>query len=158
MKRAQLRLRISPGLIRAEAVHRQGIVWAGESAYDEPASLTEAVAQLAVAPTVPCRSVTVTLLQPLVQLRTIHGLPPVRSPVLAEVIAHQAGRFFRKNGVALVTDATWVPNGGAPVARAAAVGEPIVEAIAAGARAAGLVLESITAEGEGSTPRSTAVE
>ena len=139
-----LRLRIAPGVIHAEASLRRELVWVGEAPFDDPAGLSGAIAALAAAPSVPCRRLVVTIAPPLVQLRTIAGLPPVRPALLAGVVSHQACRFFRKNGVPLVTDAVWVSNGGAPLARAAAIGEPVVEAIAAGARAAGLVLETIS--------------
>src|SRR5207249_299653 len=81
--------------------------------------------------------------RPPVQLRTLSELPPVKPRHLAALVAQQAGRFFRKNGQPLVTDATWVGKGATRVADAAAVEEPLVEAIAAGARAAGLWLEMI---------------
>ena len=58
--------------------------------------------------------------RPPVQLRTLSDLPPVKPRALAALVAHQADRFFRKNGRPLATDAVWVVNGAAPVARAAA--------------------------------------
>src|SRR5205807_7407643 len=64
------------------------------------------------------------------------------------LVARQAGRFFRGNGHPLVTDAAWVGGTTSGVARAAAVEEPVAEAIAAGARAAGLWLVALApAEG-----------
>jgi hypothetical protein len=62
-------------------------------------------------------------------------------------VANQAGRFFRRNGAPLVTDATWVTNGTGRVTHAAAVEEPLVLAIVAGAAEAGLAVESIIAAG-----------
>jgi hypothetical protein len=85
----------------------------------------------------------VSLERPPVQLRTLTALPPVKPRHLAALVAQQSGRFFRKNGQPLVTDAAWVGKGTTRVAHAAAVEEPLVEAIAAGARAAGLWLETI---------------
>src|SRR2546422_2041413 len=82
------------------------------------------------------------------QMRTLTDLPPVKPRALRALVAHQASRFFRCNGHALVTDATWIENGTARAARAAAVEEPVAEAIAAGARAAGLVLETVAPAGE----------
>jgi hypothetical protein len=67
------------------------------------------------------------------------------------MIGEQAGRFFRRNGDALVTDATRVRVGATTVVRAAAVDEPLVEAIGAGARAAGLWLESMAPAEAGTT-------
>jgi general secretion pathway protein L len=80
-----------------------------------------------------------------VQVRALEHLPPVKDSALKQLVAQQAGRFFRKNGKPLITDAVWMQRGRGQegVAQAAAVEEPWIEAIAAGARAAGLVLEEI---------------
>ncbi len=85
-----------------------------------------------------------TLEHPPVQLRTLSNLPPVKPRELAALVTHQADRFFRKNGTPLATDAVWVANGAARMARAAAVEERLVEVILAGARAAGLSVRGIT--------------
>src|SRR2546422_2086538 len=45
------------------------------------------------------------------QMRTLTDLPPVKPRALRALVAHQASRFFRCNGHALVTDATWIENG-----------------------------------------------
>jgi hypothetical protein len=90
----------------------------------------------------------VALDRPPVQLRSLTDLPPVKPRHLAALVAQQAGRFFRKNGQALITAAAWVGKGSTRVAHAAAVEETLVEAIAAGARAAGLWLERIAPAGE----------
>ena len=55
---------------------------------------------------------TVALEPPLVQVRTLADLPPVRPADLATLVAAQASRYFRKNGGALVTDAVWVRRDG----------------------------------------------
>ncbi len=105
--------------------------------------MEETIARLAAELPQPGRRVTVRLERPLVQLRTIRDLPPVRAALLPQLVAAQERRFFRRNGRPLVTDAVWVGDHGARVARAAAVEQPVVEAIAAGARAAGLFLVAI---------------
>src|SRR5207249_9341128 len=94
-----------------------------------------------------CRRLRVTLQRPPAQTRTLSDLPPVRDRELASLVANQAGRFFRRNGAALVTDATWVTNDVGRVTQAAAVEEPLVLAIVAGAREAGLVVDRITPAG-----------
>jgi len=71
----------------------------------------------------------------------------VRDRELAALVAQQAGRFFRRNGAPLVTDAAWVTNGTGRVTHAAAVDEPLVLAIVAGAAQASLVVDSITPAG-----------
>ena len=142
-----LHLIVGDSIVRAEALRSGVAVWAGEATYDSPNDLTEVVARLAAAPTERCRRLRVTLERPPAQTRTLTDLPPVRERELASLVANQAGRFFRRNGAPLVTDATWVSNGAGRVTHAAAVEEPLVLAIVAGAVEAGLVVESITAAG-----------
>ena len=138
-----LRLRVGRSALHAEAVRTGVVTWAGETAYAEVTELADAIARLAAEAPAGCRQLTVVLERPPAQLRTLPDLPPVKARQLAALVAQQAGRFFRKNGRALVTDAAWVGKEAPGVARAAAVEEPLVEAIAAGARAAGLWLETI---------------
>lgn len=143
MSGALLRLRIGRATLRAEAVEHGSVTWAGEASYAALGELADAIARLAAVSPRACRRLTVALERPPVQLRVLSDLPPVKPRHLAALVAQQAGRFFRKNGQPLVTDAAWVGRGEARVARAAAVEEPLVEAIVAGARAAGLWLETI---------------
>jgi len=144
-----LRLRIGRSSLHAEAVEHGSVTWVGEAFYAELGELADAIARLAAEPPRACRRLVVSLDRPPVQLRTLSALPPVKPQHLAALVAQQAGRFFRKNGQPLVTDAAWVGKGATRVAHAAAVEEPLVEAIAAGARAAGLWLETITPTGDG---------
>lgn len=139
-----LHLTVGDSRVRAEAKRADVVVWAGEASYESVADLTEVVARLAAAPTERCRRLVVTLERPPAQTRTLKDLPPVRDRDLASLVANQAGRFFRRNGAALVTDATWVTTGTGRVTQAAAVEEPLVLAIVAGAVEAGLVVERIT--------------
>jgi len=148
-RRPELRIRIGRSSLRAEAVRAGAVTWAGETSYADLAELADAIARLAAEAPSNCRSLVVSLDRPPAQLRTLTDLPPVTPRHLAALVAQQAGRFFRKNGQPLVTDATCVGKGAARVAHAAAVEEPLVEAIAAGARAAGLWLETIVPAGEG---------
>jgi len=147
MRAPVLHLTVRDSIVRAEARRAAVPVWAGEASYDSPNDLAEVVARLAAAPTDRCRRLRVTLERPPAQTRTLTDLPPVRDRELALLVANQAGRFFRRNGAALVTDATWVTNGVGRVTHAAAVEEPLVLAIVAGAAEAGLLVESITAAG-----------
>src|SRR5439155_23446863 len=120
--------------LRAEAVERGSVTWAGEASYGDVGELAEAIARLAAEPPRACRRITVTIERPPVQVRALTDLPPVKPRHLAALINQQAGRFFRKNGQSLITDAVWVGTRDTRLARAAAVEEPVVEAIAAGAR------------------------
>jgi hypothetical protein len=148
-----LRLRVGRTSVRAEALWRGGVTWAGETTYATLPELSDAIARLAAEPAERCRRLQVTLERPLVQMRTLAGLPPVKQRDLAALVAHQPGRFFRKNGAPLVTDAVWERNGKTQLARAAAVEETVALAVVTGARAAGLLLESIAPNDEG-TPLS----
>ena len=148
-----LRLCIGRSSLRAEAVEHGAVVWAAGASYTNAADLADSIARLAAEPPRTCRRVVVALDHPPVQLRTLTDLPPVKPRHLAALVTQQAGRFFRKNGQPLVTDAAWVGTGATRVAHAAAVEEPLVEAIAAGARAAGLWLERI-APADDATPLS----
>ena len=138
-----LHLVVGTSVVRAEARRGGVTVWAGEAAYESLSDLTEVVARLAAVPSERCRSLRVMLERPPAQTRTLTDLPPVRERDLASLVATQAGRFFRRNGAALVTDAVWVTNGKGRVTQAAAVEEPLLVAIVAGASQAGLVVESI---------------
>ncbi len=142
MSRALLRLRIGRSTLRAESVRRGTVTWTAEATYADVVELADAIARLAAEAPERCWRVAVRLERPPVQVRTLGDLPPVKSRELRALVAHQAGRFFRRNGHPLVTDATWLGEGPGRVAKVAAVEEPLVEAIAAGARAAGLWLET----------------
>ena len=149
MRGVRLRLRIGRATLRAEAVRTGVVTWAGEASYAQVTELADAIARLAAEAPPGYRRLTAVLDHPPAQLRTLADLPPVKARHLAALVAQQAGRFFRKNGRALVIDAAWVGKEAPGVARAAAVEEPLVEAIAAGARAAGLWLETIAPAGDG---------
>jgi hypothetical protein len=142
---AVLELRIRRAAVQAALRHRGRVVWSAGTSFRSVADLGDAIARLASETPVVPRRLRVELAPDAVQLRTISDLPPVRPRALEALVAHQSSRFFRRNGAPLVTDATWLPapRGELRRARAAAVEEPVVAAIAAGARAAGLVLDAI---------------
>lgn len=142
-------LRVSRVTIHAEVVG-PGAPWAAEAPFASPAELADAIARLAAEAPQNGRRVRmiVALEPPLVQLRTLTDLPPVNPADLATLVAARASRFFRRNGAPLLTDAAWTTDGhGARVARAAAAEEPWLEAIAAGARVAGIALAAIAPVG-----------
>lgn len=143
-----IHLRISRSRIHAE-VSGRGTPWAAEAGFATPAELADAIARLAAeAPRNGKRvHMTVVLEPPLVQVRTLADLPPVKAADLATLVRGQANRFFRKNGAPLVTDAVWTGGKDVRVVQAAAAEEPWLEAIAAGARAAGIDLDGIAPAG-----------
>lgn len=143
----RLLLRVGATTVRAELVRRSKVLWAAEATFATPEELEAAVSQLAAGESLPARpaAIRVELARPPAQLRTLRGLPPVRATQLRALVATQAGRFFRRNGKPLVTDACW-PSAKARregTAVAAAVEEPWLEAVIAGGRAAGIPVESL---------------
>ncbi|HEV8381577.1 MAG TPA: hypothetical protein VGQ29_08330 [Gemmatimonadales bacterium] len=144
---AMLHLSVGNSSVHAEATRAGVVIWAGEATYESPGDLAEVIARLAAAPAERCRRLRVTLERPPAQTRVLTDLPPVKDRELPSLVANQAGRFFRRNGAPLVTDATWVSNGNGRVTHAAAAEEPLLLAIVAGAAEAGLILDRITAAG-----------
>lgn len=147
-RRPVLHLEVAPAQLTIVARERDREVWAAATTYTAPADLAEAIGHLAAEAPAVCRRLIVTLIPPVVQFRTIPGLPPVKDGALTALVAHQARRFFRRNGHPLVTDARWLRRGEAPLALAVAAEEPLLEATAVGARAAGLVLEDVVPHGQ----------
>jgi Tfp pilus assembly protein PilN len=148
--RPVLTVRVGAGSARAELTRGARVLWAAESAYSSPDELRDAIAQLTAGESMPVRAprLRVELGPPLAQVRTLHGLPPVRAGHLKALVANQAGRFFRRNGKPLVTDAAWLRGkrrGG--VAFAAAAEEPWIAAMLEGAAAGGGEVESIRPSG-----------
>jgi hypothetical protein len=142
-----LHLVVGDATVHAEARRGNRAVWAGAAEYATYDDLEEVIARLAAAPAERCRRLRVILRCPPARARILSDLPPVRERELASLVANQAGRFFRRNGAPLVTDATWVPNGTGRVTQAAAAEEPLVLAILAGAAEAGLHVDSIAVDG-----------
>lgn len=149
-----LRLRIGASRLQAELISRGQLAWAAEAGFDSAAELEEAIATLA-GELPPGRGLRadVVLLPPMLQLRHINGIPPVRSQrALDGIIAGQSSRFFRRNGHPLVTSAHRTPRAGwfrrpSDSCVAAAVEQPWLDAIGAGLGAAGLVEGGIGVEG-----------
>ncbi len=147
MRVPALVVRVGRGTMRAELARSGQVIWAAESTYATEEDLVNAMGALGAESKVArVRTIRIELERPLVQLRTLVGVPPVRKAALQALVAHQAGRFFRKNGKPLVTDAAWERSrrGAEKVATAAAIEEPWLEAIVEGVRAAGLNLTAIS--------------
>jgi hypothetical protein len=138
-----LRVRIGRGTLRAERLRRGAVVWAAEAGYGGPDEVEAAMVELlAEEGGRGARRILVELDPPVVQVRTLTGLPPVRGRQLGALLAHQAGRFFRKNGHPLVTDIVWAGRRGG-AAYAAAVDSALVEAVLRGAAQAGGIVEAV---------------
>lgn len=158
---ARMRLRIRPGVLAAEVVGGAKVLWAGECAWSGVDDLPRAIAEIAAASEPECALSTLTIAvdRPLMQLRRVLGIPPVRPRVLQSLVRTQSTRYFRRNGLPLVTDARWVDEDGTRMAQLCAMEASLLEALAEGASAAGLRLVSVVPfEGEGLSllPPSTA--
>ena len=98
-------VRIGRSFLHAEVIEHGSVIWAGQASYGESGELADAIARLAAEPPRTCRRLVVAIDHPPLQLRTLTNLPPVKPRHLTALVAQQAGRFFRKNGQPLVTDA-----------------------------------------------------
>lgn len=88
---------------------------------------------------VPLEEVVVVLHPPLVQLRTLRGLPPVGSRDLTRLVEEQKERFFRAASEGSVVSAQWVSRArDATVANAALAETEVLETIEAAMRGCGL--------------------
>ena len=142
-----MRLAIGATVVEAEVLRHGKPIWKGSAVHAGPEDLAQVIARLASdgAPLSGKPPVRVELLPPVVQLRTLDDLPPVRRRALGDMVSLQRSRFFRQNGKPLLTDACWLPRrkGKPPTARAAAVEEPWSEAAIEACRALGLEVEAI---------------
>ena len=122
-----LHLSIEPTRLAAELRERRKPVWSGECALEPGDELSHALDELLTTTDLSgrVRRLVVRVSPPIVQLRTLTDLPPVRNRLLDALVRTQAGRFFRRNGAPLVTAATWGPGKrGQRPAQAAAIEEP----------------------------------
>ncbi len=118
--------------------------WTDELPYATESDLSEAIARHSQGNDRPAE-VLVVLDSPLVQLRDLVDLPPVRGRALERLIARGASRFFRLNGHPLITAVAQTDGHGADgrTVRAFAVESTLAEAILLGARQSGASLKDI---------------
>jgi hypothetical protein len=155
----RLLLRVGAGRLQAELISRGQVIWAAETDFGSSDELEEAIATLAgELPSGQRARADVVLLPPMLQLRHLRGIPPVRSQrALDGIVASQSSRFFRRNGHPLVTSArrlqrpAWFRKT-ADTCVAAAVEQPWLDAIGAGLGAAGLGEGRIGVEGSKQGP------
>ena len=155
--RGRLLLHVGAEQVRAHAFDRRGKeVWRAVCGYGGLEDLGHAIAGLTAE--VPARwracPVLVELDSLLVQVRTLHGLPPVPASALRAMVDQQATRFFRKPDGCLVVDA--VRDGprlvSSPVVAAAAE-EALLVAIVRGAQSADMIVQRISPVGRPSLRR-----
>jgi hypothetical protein len=140
-------LRLSRDRIVAEARRGKKVLWTGSADYGDINELGAVIGDLMNVVPAGRRltRVMVEIEPPLIQVRHIADLPPVSERVLKAMVKTQAGRYFRRNGSPLVTDAVWVAgtNGATRVAHMAALEESFLSAVAEGADLAGLTLVDV---------------
>ncbi len=122
-----LYVEVEPTRLVAELRLGRKAAWRGECNLDTGDELPEVLDDLLQQTELKgrIRRLSVRLAPPIVQLRTLMDLPPVRSRPLENLVRTQAGRFFRRNGAPLVTAARWAPGRrGKRPAFAAAIEEP----------------------------------
>jgi hypothetical protein len=140
-------LAVARDALRAVAVRRGRIVWAGEAPLDggEGGVLEDAIGALlaeAPLPRWPRPLLSAAVGPHASQIKLVGGLPDIGdAATLSAVVREGVGSFFLKNGVPLVT--TGVRPAGPAVAMAAALDLPCVEAIRNACRARGWRLAQI---------------
>lgn len=143
-RRAVLGVSVAKGAVRAILAVSNRIEWAGSTTWSAPDDLSDAIARLAGEAGRAVRRARVVLERDLIQARTIAPAPPLRARAARRFIALEAPRLFRKNGVALVTDAAILHSEGSSLALwAAAAPEPVVHAILEGCEQAGIAVEQV---------------
>lgn len=117
--------------IRAVAVRRGRIVWTGEATREAGVPLADSVSALlrsVPAPRFPRPILSAAVGPHASQIKLIGGLPAVSDPaILSALIRENAGSFFRKNGVHLVTQCSTSIQPGEVIAMA--IDEPEVLAL-----------------------------
>jgi hypothetical protein len=141
---------VEEGRVRAVALFKGRVVWAAEAEYAGLEDLAGVLGRLAAERPRGVRSARVALGAGVAQLKVVDTMPRLSARDLAAHVALQPRRYFLANGVPLVTDA--VVHGrsndhGHGPALLAAAPEPLIEAVAAGVRAAGLTLERVAPAG-----------
>lgn len=138
-------LTVGPRLLEARLQRGSSVLWSGQVEYHSTADLAEAIARLVAEPDLikPGKSLLVELERPVVQLRTLNDIPPVRAGLVRQAVEQQEHRYFRKNGVPLVLDAVRIGRRGHHPVLAAATEEPVIAAIVEGAQAGGFQLQDV---------------
>lgn len=149
MRRA-LGISVEERWVRAVVLAGGRVAWAAEAEYAGLEDLADVLARLAAERPRGTRSARVALGAGLAQLKVVDRLPRLPARDLAAHVALQPRRYFLANGVPLVTDAVAHGRRNGTLHRAAllaAAPEPLIEAVAAGVRAAGLAVEWIAPVG-----------
>ena len=145
-----LHLSVEPTRLVAELRERRKPVWSSECVLEPDDELSQALDELLANPDLAgrVRRLLVRVAPPVVQLRTLTDVPPVRHRPLDALVRTQASRFFRRNGAPLVTSAAWAPGKrGLRPALAAAIEEPWLAELGAVASRHGITEVRVAPEG-----------
>jgi hypothetical protein len=143
VRRPIVELLLQRDTISAQLRDRHAVMWKATAEYAGAADLAEVIAGLVAAEEIPPGArLEVRVAPPLLQVRHLEALPPVRTDQLVELVGHHPGKYFRKNGHPLVTDVAWA-TGRRMVAIGVALEEQYAAAVLAGAREAGLAVGEI---------------
>lgn len=144
--RGVLGIAVERGRLRAVALRRGRVAWAGEASYDGEADLIEVLTHLATDRPRGMRFARIALDPEVSRLKVLERLPALSAFTLASHVALQPKRYFLMNGIPLVTDAVRVHDGirrRSTIVLAGAAPEPLIAALTTGLRAAGLEAVSI---------------
>ena len=134
--RSRLDISVEAGRLVASLRSRTAVVWAAGCPAATPDELQAGLREMLSLETIRRARpvVQVRIGSPVIQCRLLHDLPKVGRQDLVSLVARHSGRYFRKNGIPLVTSARWAPRVstyGCPSAIAAAVEESWITAIEA---------------------------
>jgi hypothetical protein len=118
---------VSANAVHVLALEEGRVTWTAEIPVDATRSVEDAL-RMALADAPRMRSVAVAVGPAFAQLRRLHGLPAVRDRrMLATIVQASAARYFRQNGIPMVT--TPIADGGPDATWAGAIEAPVVEAV-----------------------------
>jgi hypothetical protein len=151
--RPQLRLHFEGGHLLAELRGNRGLTWSAGCAVADAGDLEAAIIEMGQVPAVheAKAEIRIAIGEPVLQSRSLHDMPHLSATDLRLLVGRHSDRYFRKNGVPLVTSARWEQRARrlrSWRARAVATEEPWVSAVERGAERAGLGLRAIQAAGQ----------
>ncbi len=142
---------VHDGSLRLEVSRRGRVLWTTEQPCDTPALLEAELAAVRTLEGIPrgLRTLNVQFGRGLVQHRSLRGLPPIGAGALDDLVSLQRTRFFRSSEHDLTTAASWQARrrNEASIASAVAIDREWLDALANGARRAGLRLGRVTPSG-----------
>lgn len=151
--RPQLSLHLEGGHLLAELRSHRELTWSAGCAVAGADDLESAIIEMGQLPAVhdAKAEIWIAIGEPVLQSRSLHDMPHLSTTDLRLLVGRHSDRYFRKNGVSLVTSARWEQRAQrlrSWRARAVAIEEPWVSAVERGSERAGLRLRSIQPVGQ----------